>query len=104
MNDQSETPKAYLESLSGIRRKTLWRVRARVNAGFPKSLKEGTQYGMIGWFVPHSVYPDDYHCAPEQPVPFAGLASQKNYMSLYMMYIYGDDKQRAWFEKEWKKK
>ena len=41
--------------------------------GLPKGYKEGIQYGMIGWFVPHSVYPDGYHCAPEQPVPFAGL-------------------------------
>ncbi len=104
MSDQPQTPKAYLESLPEDRRKAIRKVRAAVNKGLPKGYKEGIQYGMIGWFVPHSVYPDGYHCAPEQPVPFAGLASQKNYMSLYMMCIYGDDKQRAWFEKEWKKK
>ena len=58
---------------------------------------------MIGWFVPHSVFPDGYHCDPKQPVPFAGLASQKNYMSLYLMCVYGDEKQRKWFEAAWKK-
>ncbi len=69
----------------------------------PKGYKEGIQYGFIGWFVPHSIFPAGYHCDPKQPVPFAGLASQKNYMSLYLMCIYGDEKQRKWFEKEWAK-
>ncbi len=103
MSDQPHTPKAYLDSLPEDRRKAIRKVRAAVNKGLPKGYKEGMQYGMIGWFVPHSVYPDGYHCAPEQPVPFAGLASQKNYMSLYLMCIYGDEDNRAWFEKQWKK-
>ncbi len=95
--------KDYLDSLPEDRRKALRKVRAAVNRRLPKGYKEGIQYGMIGWFVPHSVYPDGYHCDPKQPVPFAGLASQKNYMSLYLMCIYGDPKHKAWFEKEWKK-
>jgi len=103
MADQPKTPKEYLESLPEDRRKAIREVRAAVNKGLPKGYKEGIQYGFIGWFVPHSLYPDGYHCAPEQPVPFAGLASQKNYMSLYLMCIYGDQRQRTWFEKEWKK-
>ena len=103
MADQPKTPKEYLESLPEDRRKAIRKVRAAVNKGLPKGYKEGMQYGFIGWFVPHSVFPDGYHCDPEQPVPFAGLASQKNYMSLYLMCIYGDERQRAWFEKEWKK-
>ena len=52
--------------------------------------EEGMQYGMIGYYVPHRVYPAGYHCDPKQPLPFAGLASQKNHMSLYLMCIYGD--------------
>ncbi len=103
MADQPKTPKDYLDSLPEDRRKAIRKVRAAVNKGLPKGYKEGMQYGFIGWFVPHSVFPDGYHCDPTQPVPFAGLASQKNYMSLYLMCIYGDAKQRAWFEKEWKK-
>ncbi len=103
MADQPKTPKEYLDSLPEDRRKAIRKVRAAVNKGLPKGYKEGIQYGFIGWFVPHSVFPDGYHCDPTQPVPFAGLASQKNYMSLYLMCIYGDQRQRAWFEKEWKK-
>ena len=61
------------------------------------------QYGMIGYYVPHSVYPPGYHCDPKQPLPFAGLASQKNYMSIYLMCIYGDGEHAAWFREAWAK-
>ncbi len=97
------TVKAYMDSLPEDRRKALRKVRAVVNKHLPKGYKEGMQYGMPGWFVPHRIYPDGYHCDPKQPVPFAGLASQKNYMSLYLMCTYGDPKHRAWFDKEWAK-
>jgi Domain of unknown function (DU1801) len=103
MADAPTTPKEYLDSLPEDRRKALRKVRAAVNKGLPKGYKEGMQYGMIGWFVPHSVFPDGYHCDPKQPVPFAGMASQKNYMSLYLMCVYSDAKHRAWFEKAWAK-
>jgi len=95
--------KEYLDSLPEERRKALAKVRAAVNKGLPKGYREGIQYGMIGWSVPHKIYPAGYHCDPKQPVPFAGLASQKNHMSLYLMCIYGDEKHRKWFESEWKK-
>jgi len=61
------------------------------------------QYGMIGYYVPHSVYPAGYHCNPEEPLPYASLASQKNYMSIYLMCIYGEEKHREWFVEAWQK-
>ena len=97
------TVKEYIDSLPPDRRAAIKKVRAAVNKGLPKGYKEGIQYGMPGWFIPHSIYPAGYHCDPKQPVPFAGLASQKNYMSLYLMCIYGNAKHKAWFEKEWRK-
>jgi hypothetical protein len=103
MAEAPKTAKEYLDSLPEDRRKAIRMVRAAVNKGLPKGYKEGVHYGMIGWFVPHSRYPDGYHCNPKQPVPFASLANQKNYMSLYLMCIYGDEKHRKWFEGEWKK-
>ena len=103
MPAQVTTVKAYLDSLPEDRRKALRKVRAAVNRGLPKGYKEGISYGMIGWSVPHRLFPAGYHCDPKLGVPFAGLASQKNHMSLYLMCIYGDAKQRKWFEKEWKK-
>ncbi len=103
MPSQPASVKAYLESLPEDRRKALRKVRAAVNRGLPKGYKEGIQYGMIGWFVPHRLFPAGYHCDPKQPLPFASLASQKNHMALYLMCVYGDAKHRAWFERAWKK-
>jgi hypothetical protein len=97
------TVKAYLDALPEDRRQAIRAVRAAVNRALPKGYQEGVQYGMIGWFVPHRLYPDGYHCNPEQPLPFASLASQKQHMSLYLMCIYGDAQHRKWFETEWKK-
>ena len=70
------------------------RLSRRFVGSFSKNLdkdyEEGIEYGMIGYYVPHRVYPAGYHCDPKQPLPFAGLASQKNYMSLYLMCVYGN--------------
>lgn len=63
--------------------------------------EEGIQYGMIGYYVPHRLYPAGYHCDPKQPLPFLGLASQKNHLSLYLMGLYGDASERERFEREW---
>lgn len=59
------------------------------------------QYDMIGYFVPHEVYPPGYHTDPKQPLPFAGLAARKNYVAIYLMSVYGDPEQEAWFREAW---
>jgi hypothetical protein len=92
----------YLASLPEDRRRAIQAVRAAVNKGLPKGYREGIQYGMIGWYVPHSIFPAGYHCDPKQPVPFASLASQKNHMALYLTCIYGNEKHKKWFEGAWK--
>ena len=103
MQSSATTVDAYLKSLPDDRRQTVQAVREvilkNLNAGF----KEGMQYGMIGYCVPHSVYPAGYHCDPRQPLPFAGLASQKNYLSLYLMSVYGDGPHWDWFHEAWAK-
>jgi hypothetical protein len=60
-------------------------------------------YGMIGYYVPHRVYPAGYHCDPKQPLPFASLASQKNHMAVYLCSIYGSSDEEKWFRAEWAK-
>jgi len=69
----------------------------------PKGYEEGMTPTGIGYFVPHSVYPPGYHCDPTQPLPFAGLASQKNHMAIYLMCIYSDPEHEAWFREAWAK-
>ena len=103
MQSKAKTVDQYLASLPADRREVLEAVRAVVLENLSKGYEEGMQYGMIGYYVPHSVYPAGYHCDPKQPLPFAGLASQKNHMAIYLMCIYGDAKREAWFRAAWAK-
>lgn len=101
MQSKAKTVKQYLAELPADRREALQAVRAAILKNLPKGYEEGMQYGMIGYFVPHSLYPPGYHCDPKQPLPFAGMASQKNHMSLYLMCVYSDPGHQAWFRKAW---
>ena len=103
MQSSATTVDAYLKSLPGDRRETVQAVREVILKNLDAGFKEGMQYGMIGYCVPHSVYPAGYHCDPRQPLPFAGLASQKNYLSLYLMSVYGDGPHWNWFHEAWAK-
>ena len=60
-------------------------------------------YGMIGYVVPHSLYPAGYHCDPKQPLPFMNIASQKNFIAVYHMGVYANKKLSEWFLKEYSK-
>lgn len=101
MQSKATTVKDYLASLPEDRRRTIEAVRAVILKNLDKDFEEGMQYGMIGYYIPHRVFPPGYHCDPKQPLPFAGLASQKNYMSLYLMSVYGGDE--SWFRVRWAK-
>ncbi len=103
MQSKATTIKAYLAELPDDRRKAISAVRAVIRKSLPLGYKEGMQYGMIGYFVPHSVYPPGYHCDPKQPLPFASLGSQKNHMGIYLMCIYSDEVQQSWFREAWLK-
>ena len=103
MQSRAATVDAYLAELPDDRREALQAVRKVILANLDRKFQEGMSYGMIGYYVPHSVFPPGYHCDPRQPLPFAGLASQKGHMSLYLMCIYGDDPTAQWFDSAWKK-
>jgi hypothetical protein len=94
------TVAAYLKTLPADRRAAIAAVRDVVNANLPAGYREGMQFGMIGWYIPLERYPDTYN---KQPLGVAALASQKSFMTLYLMGVYGDPAMRAWFEKEWKR-
>jgi hypothetical protein len=102
MQSKASTVEEYLTELPEDRRAAIAVVRELIRDNLDKDFEEGMQYGMIGYYVPHTIYPAGYHCDPKQPLPFAGLASQKNYMSLYMMSIYGDRDQLKQFQQAWK--
>lgn len=101
MQSKAATVKEYLAGLPADRRAAVEAVRKVVLANLDKEFEEGMQYGMIGWYVPHRVFPAGYHCDPRQPLPFAALASQKNHLSLYVMSLYGSGEHEREFRREW---
>lgn len=96
MQSQSKTVKEHLRELPEDRRSAISAVRQIILENLQPGFEEGMQYGMIGYYVPHSIYPAGYHCDPKQPLPFAGLASQKNYMSLYLLSSYAGAGEEQW--------
>ncbi len=104
MQSKATTVAHYLAELPADRRTALEALRKVIlkNLDTKGGFAEGMQYGMIGYHVPHRVYPAGYHCDPKQPLPFAGLASQKNYMSLYLA-CYSSPEEDKWFRTAWAK-
>ena len=103
MQSKASTVPEYLVSLPEDRRNALDSLRKVIAANMDPLFEEGMQYGMIGYYLPHRVYPAGYHCDPKQPLPFAGLASQKNHLSLYLMCLYSEGADLKWFSEEWAK-
>ncbi len=103
MQSKATTVRAYIQELPPDRRTAIEAVRQVILHNLDKDFEEGISYGMIGYYVPHRVFPAGYHCDPRQPLCFAGLASQKNYMSLYLMSVYGRQEEQERFVQEWTK-
>lgn len=103
MQSAAKTPKEYLESLPEDRKTVVNNFRKAISKTLPKGFSEVMNYGMIGYVVPHSIYPDGYHCDPKLPLPFMGLASQKNFIAFYHMGIYANPSLLKWFTEEYPK-
>jgi Domain of unknown function (DU1801) len=102
MPSQATTVKEYLQSLPPDRRAVINAVREVILANLPKGYEECMSYGIIGYVVPHSLYPPGYHCDPKLPLPYANLGSKKNHMSLHLLSVYCDPDTATWFQKAWK--
>ena len=103
MQSKATTVEQYMSELPEERRAAIALVRHVILKNLDKDYEEGMQYGMIGYYVPHRIYPEGYHTDPKQPLPYVCLASQKDYMSLYMMPVYGEGVEESWFRDEWAK-
>lgn len=103
MQSQATTVAAYLAELPADRRAAIEAVRNVILENLDDDYSEGMAYGMIGYSVPHRVYPAGYHCNPKQPLPFACLASQKGHMAIYLMCVYGNPSMESWFRAAWAK-
>ncbi len=103
MQSKATTVEQYLAELPADRQKAMNELRKVIKKNIPKGFREGMGYGMMGYSVPHSLYPAGYHCDPKLPLPFMGIASQKNFIAVYHMGVYADPKLYKWFVGEYAK-
>lgn len=101
MQSTTKTPQEYEETLPDDRKQAISRLRKIILKNLPKGFVEEMGYGMIGYVVPHTLYPEGYHCNPKLPLPFMGIASQKNFIAVYHMGIYADPDLLEWFKNEY---
>lgn len=101
MQSGAMTTEQYLKELPPDRQEAMAKLRKEILKNLPKGFKEEMSYGMIGYVVPHSLYPKGYHCDPKLPLPFMNIASQKNFIAVYHMGVYADNTLLEWFKKEY---
>jgi len=93
----------YINQLPDERKGSITKLRKTILENLPKGFEETISYGMIGYVVPHSIYPEGYHCDPKLPLPLMNLASQKNFIAVYNMAIYAKKEIYDWFVAEYPK-
>lgn len=104
MQNKATDPEDYINQLPEERKEIISQIRKVILDNLPdEGFQEAMSYGMIGYVVPHSVYPDGYHCDPKLPLPFISLASQKNHIGFYHMGIYANQPLMDWFVSEFPK-
>jgi len=103
MKYEASTPEEYIAQLPEERKIVIEKLREVIKNNIPKGFEEGINYNMLGYYVPHSIYPDGYHCEPKLPLPFMNLASQKNSVNLYHSGIYANPEIHDWFVNEYPK-
>ncbi|MFC4221359.1 DUF1801 domain-containing protein [Flagellimonas marina] len=103
MTIDAQTPDEYINKLPENRIEAVSQLRETVKSNLPDGFEECISYKMIGYVVPHSLYPNGYHVDPKLPLPFINIASQKNFVALYHSGIYADKELHDWFVREYPK-
>ena len=103
MQYKATSPEDYISQIPEDRKGPMKKLRQVILDNLPKGIEETMNYGMLGYVVPHSIYPDGYHCTPELPLPFMNLASQKNFIAVYSMVLYAKKDLMDWFTSEYSK-
>ncbi len=104
MRIEAKDPDDYVSKVPDAHREAIIKLRQTIKQNLPKGFEEQLSYGMLGYVVPHSLYPSGYHCDPRLPLPFMNIASQKNFIGLYHSGIYADNKLYDWWVKEYAKR
>jgi len=93
----------YLNNIPEERKVAMNKLRKAILDNLSNGFSEELSYGMVGYVVPHSIYPAGYHCSPELPLPFVSIASQKNFIAFYHMGMYANEELLNWFVREYPK-
>ncbi len=104
MTSKATSPEEYISELPEDRKAPITKLRQIILKNLPKGMKETMNYGMLGYVIPHSVYPGGYHCDTKLPLPFMNLASQKNFIAVYHMGMYAEKEILDWFTNEYSKR
>jgi hypothetical protein len=101
MTIQANTVEEYIEKVDDTSKQAaIIKLRDVIQKNIPEGFEEGMNYNMIGYYIPHSLYPSGYHCDTKQPLPFMNIAAQKNFVAIYHMGVYADDALLQWFTSE----
>lgn len=103
MYSEAKTPEDYLEGIADKQKDAVVKLRDIVLENLPAGFEEKMSYGMIGYVVPKSIYPEGYKANPNEPLPFAAIAAQKNHIALYHMGVYMFPEVLEWFKSEYDK-
>jgi hypothetical protein len=103
MKAVGNTVEEILSNVPEDRSEPFKRLHQVIVENLPTGFVSDISYGGLGYVVPHSIYPNGYHCKPTEPLPFAGIASQKNTINFYHMGIYCDTNLLDWFKEEFPK-
>ncbi len=101
MQSKTTSVTAYIKEAPEDRIASLEQLRKVIKSNLPAGFEETMSYGMVGYVVPHTLYPSGYHCDPTLPLAFLSFASQKNFISIYHMGLYADPTLLKWFEQEY---
>ncbi len=101
MQRNLSSPSEYILAVDDARRGAFEKLREVILENIPEGFREEMSYGMIGYVVPHSLYPPGYHCDPKLPLPFVSIAAQKNALTLYHMGLYAQEELLLWFVAEY---
>lgn len=94
---KADTVEEYIENVPEDRKNPIIAIRKSILKNIPEGFQETISYNMIGYVVPHTLYPAGYHCTPKLPLPFMNIASQKNFIAVYHMGLYADSEINEWF-------
>lgn len=103
MQSKAPTVADYLKEIDPSKKEAFSTLRETILKNIPKGFEETMAYGMIGYVVPHNLYPAGYHCKPQEPLPFASIAAQKNFIALYHMGVYANKNLLEWFTENYQK-